>query len=106
MRCSPIRPVAERRIIPQDFLLHRCVSTCIRPTSWAIFIDDMRRLEVACLPPSINHSEAEYSVEAGENGLAVRYALAGIKNVGEKAMEAIVEERLANGAFTSSRRLC
>jgi DNA polymerase-3 subunit alpha len=56
-------------------------------------------MEVTCLPPSINASEAEYIVEDGEHGLAVRYALAGIKNVGEKAMEALVEERQANGPF-------
>ena len=67
----------------------------------SIFIDDMRRTGIKCLPPSVCRSEAEYFVEAGENGLAVRYALAGLKNVGEKAMEALVEERLANGPFTS-----
>ncbi len=65
----------------------------------AVFVDDMRRMDVACLPPSINASEAEYCVEDGEHGLAVRYALAGIKNVGEKAMEALVEERQANGPY-------
>jgi DNA polymerase-3 subunit alpha len=29
----------------------------------AVFVDDMRRMGTHCLPPSINHSEAEYSVE-------------------------------------------
>ncbi|HYJ83144.1 MAG TPA: DUF655 domain-containing protein, partial [Allosphingosinicella sp.] len=103
----------------------------------AIFTDDMRRMEVECLPPSINASEAEFSVEemaptpfglslskaspssTGEsenegfdklspNGgraepplLAVRYALGALKGVGEKAMEQLVEERRANGAFKS-----
>ncbi|MBK9431814.1 MAG: DNA polymerase III subunit alpha [Sphingomonadales bacterium] len=86
---------------PEDFFAASMCFDMHQTDKLAIFVDDMRRLEVACLPPSINHSEAEYSVEAGENGLAVRYALAGIKNVGEKAMEAIVEERLANGVFTS-----
>jgi DNA polymerase III subunit alpha len=67
----------------------------------AIFVDDMRRMEVACLPPSINHSHAEYCVEDGDHGLAVRYALAGIKNVGEKAMDGLIEERAKGGAFAS-----
>jgi DNA polymerase III subunit alpha len=67
----------------------------------AIFVDDMRRMEVACLPPSINASEAEYAVEDGAHGLAVRYALAGIKNVGEKAMEGLVAERERGGNFAS-----
>ena len=66
-----------------------------------IFVDDMRRMGVACLPPCINASEAEFSVEQTADGLAVRYALAGLKNVGEKAMEAVVASRVSGGAFTS-----
>jgi DNA polymerase-3 subunit alpha len=67
----------------------------------AIFVDDMRRMEVLCLPPSINASEAEFAVETAGEGLAVRYALGALKGVGEKAMEQLVEERRANHAFKS-----
>jgi DNA polymerase-3 subunit alpha len=67
----------------------------------AIFTDDMRRMEVECLPPSINASEAEFAVEPSGAGLAVRYALGALKGVGEKAMEQLVEERRANGSFRS-----
>jgi DNA polymerase-3 subunit alpha len=64
-----------------------------------VFADDMRRMGVACLPPDINRSEAEFSVESTEDGLAVRYALAALKSVGEGAMEKLVAERDENGAF-------
>ncbi len=67
----------------------------------AVFVDDMRRAGLALAGPDINHSEAEFSVERTDEGLAVRYALAGIRNVGEKAMDAIVAEREANGRFAS-----
>ena len=67
----------------------------------AVFVDDMRRSGVALEGPDINRSEAEFMVEPTEEGYAVRYALAGIRNVGEKAMEAIVAEREANGRFAS-----
>ncbi len=67
----------------------------------AIFADDMRRLDVTCLPPAINVSEADFSVEEQESGLAVRYALGALKGVGEKAMAALVDEREANGPFRS-----
>jgi DNA polymerase-3 subunit alpha len=67
----------------------------------AIFVDDMRRMDVACLPPSVNGSEAEFSVEQSGEGKAVRYALGALKGVGEKAMEQLVEERRAKGAFKS-----
>ncbi|MBB4152818.1 DNA polymerase-3 subunit alpha [Sphingomonas jinjuensis] len=67
----------------------------------AIFVDDARRLGVALCGPDINKSEAEFDVEQTEDGLAVRYALAALKSVGEGAMEKLVAERQANGPFTS-----
>ena len=66
----------------------------------SIFVDDMRRSGVALEGPDMNRSEAEYTVERTDDGYAVRYALAGIRNVGEKAMDAIVAEREAHGWFT------
>jgi len=67
----------------------------------AIFVDDMRRAGVTLEGPDINRSEAEFGVARTDEGLAVRYALAGIRNVGEKAMDVIVAEREAHGAFTT-----
>jgi len=67
----------------------------------AIFADDMRRMEVACLPPAINASHADFTVEDSGEALAVRYALGALKGVGEKAMAQLVEERDANGPFRS-----
>jgi DNA polymerase-3 subunit alpha len=73
-----------------------------------IFVDDMRRSGLTCLAPDINASLADFTVEAIEHegedarlGFAVRYALGGLKGVGEKAMEQLVEERDRNGPFKS-----
>ncbi|MDQ4420487.1 DNA polymerase III subunit alpha [Sphingobium sp. DEHP117] len=73
-----------------------------------VFVDDMRRTGVACLPPDINRAEADFTVEPveaqGEDprlAHGVRYALGGLKGVGEKAMEQLVEERERNGPFLS-----
>jgi DNA polymerase III subunit alpha len=63
----------------------------------ALFVEDMRRGEVECLPPDVNASEAAFSVEDGK----VRYALGALKGVGEKAMEALVAEREEKGPFKS-----
>jgi len=77
----------------------------------AAFVDDARRYPaeaggpIAIAQPDINRSFAEFTVEECEDGLAVRYALAGIRNVGEKAMEALVAERDANGRFVSLQDL-
>ncbi len=68
----------------------------------SIFVDDMKRLGVTALPPSINKSRPYFAVEEQEGALlAVRYALAGLKNVGEKAMQGLVAERSENGRFQS-----
>ncbi|MBL9071138.1 MAG: DNA polymerase III subunit alpha [Sphingopyxis sp.] len=67
----------------------------------SIFIDDMRRLGVAVAPPSINESEADFSVGQSGDELTVRFALGALKGVGEKAMEALVAERNARGDFAS-----
>jgi DNA polymerase-3 subunit alpha len=71
-----------------------------------VFVDDMRRTGVNCLPPDVNASEADFSVEPAPEGegrlaFAVRYALGGLKGVGEKAMEVLVAEREGNGPFQS-----
>ncbi len=73
-----------------------------------VFVDDMRRMGLTCLAPDINRSEADFTVEPvayeGEDArlsFAVRYALGGLKGVGEKAMEQLVEERNKGGAFKS-----
>ncbi|HET8749603.1 MAG TPA: DUF655 domain-containing protein, partial [Sphingomicrobium sp.] len=63
----------------------------------AMYVEDMRRGEVDCLPPEINASRAHFTVENG----GVRYALGALKGVGEKAMAALVEERERAGAFKS-----
>ena len=59
----------------------------------------MRRGGVECLPPDINASRADFTVEDGK----VRYALGALKGVGEKAMEALVAEREAQRAVRQPR---
>jgi len=67
-----------------------------------VFVDDMRRMGLTCLRPDINISGADFTVETDPNDptrQAVRYALGGLKGVGEKAMETLVEERDRSGLF-------
>ena len=68
------------------------------------FRQELDRLGVPLLSPDINKSQSSFSVErTPANGAAessaIRYALAAIKNVGEAAMDGIVEERDENGPF-------
>ncbi len=61
----------------------------------AVFFQEARRMDTPILPPDINLSEADFSVKDG----AVVYALGAVRNVSLSAMEALAEERKANGPF-------
>ncbi|MDR1366105.1 MAG: DNA polymerase III subunit alpha [Holosporales bacterium] len=54
---------------------------------------ELQNMGIPLLPPDINKSESEFSVEPLESKLAIRYALSAIKGQGEAAMTAIVNKR-------------
>jgi len=86
---------AEFYAASMAFDIHQTDKLCV-------FVDDMRRMGLTCLPPDINVSRADFSVEPDPGDparQAVRYALGGLKGVGEKAMETLVEERQRSGPF-------
>ncbi|HYM04900.1 MAG TPA: DNA polymerase III subunit alpha, partial [Stellaceae bacterium] len=64
-----------------------------------VFRQDCDRLGIKLLPPNINRSEVDFTVETTPQGPAIRYALAAIKGVGAPAMRQVVEERQAHGPF-------
>jgi DNA polymerase III subunit alpha len=84
---------------PEEFYAASMCFDMHQSEKLCVFVDDARRAGIEIAPPDVNRSEAEFTVERTDDGYAVRYALAGIRNVGEKAMEALVTEREANGWF-------
>jgi DNA polymerase-3 subunit alpha len=64
----------------------------------SFFMEECRRMGVPVLGPDINESDMAFSVnKKGE----VRFGLTGVKGVGEKAIESIIEEREKNGPYQS-----
>lgn len=59
-------------------------------------MDECRLLGISVLGPDVNESDLTFTVN--KNG-DVRFGLGGIKNVGDGAVEAIIEERSKNGKF-------
>ena len=55
----------------------------------ALYLGEARRMGIQILPPDINESVAAYSAV----GDVVRFGLAAIRNVGSKAVQAIIDER-------------
>lgn len=61
----------------------------------AVFFQEAKRIGLEVLPPDVNASEADFSLENG----AIRYALGAIRNVGYSAMEHVAAVRQAGGPF-------
>ena len=75
--------------------------------------DDCRRMGIDILPPDVNQSDVEFSViiepgtdEQAEPIRKLAFGLGAVKGVGEAAMQAIVDERTAQGAFSNIFDLC
>lgn len=65
-------------------------------------ISECKRLNVPVLPPDVNSSEAEFSIE---NKSKVRFGLSAIKNIGSAAIESILEAKKKK-RFSSLQDFC
>jgi DNA polymerase-3 subunit alpha len=61
----------------------------------AMFTAEAKKSSIAIEPPSINASEVDFI----PSEKAIRYSLAALKNIGAQAVESLVAERAAKGAF-------
>lgn len=62
------------------------------------FMEECKRMGLDVLPPDVNESFKGFAVNKKGQ---VRFGLAGLKGVGEAAIESIIEEREKNGAYAS-----
>jgi DNA polymerase-3 subunit alpha len=69
------------------------------------YIMGCRDAGIPVLPPNANESQANFAV-SGEEGTEIRFGLAGIKNVGRSAVDAIVAEREKNGPYKNIFDFC
>ena len=63
---------------------------------------DCERMRIVVKPPDVNEGDISFTVVDG----VVRFGLAAIKGVGEKAIESIVADRRARGPYRSLFDLC
>ncbi len=71
-------------------------------------IDECKRMKIKVLPPDINESDTGFTIISQADSLdsrAIRFGLSAIKNVGDVAIELILESRSA-GEFKSFTDFC
>ena len=66
------------------------------------YINECRDNEIEVLPPDINESFKDFTVIDDR----IRFGLAAVKNVGEAALDSIIEERLKDGPYLSLEDFC
>ncbi|MDY0303403.1 MAG: DNA polymerase III subunit alpha [Sphaerochaeta sp.] len=81
---------------PAEFWAANLTNEMNNPDKFSEYLQTVKGMGIEILPPSINYSDKHFAV-VGEK---IVYGLAGIKNVGEGAVAAIVAERDANGPYT------
>jgi len=75
------------------------------------YIEECRRMGIEVRPPDVNSSDADFTVvrDTPANGRPsgfLRFGLAAIKGVGQKAVEAVITARQAAGPFASLFEFC
>ena len=66
------------------------------------YLNACKDMQIEVLPPDINESEMDFTVV----GDKIRFGLAAVKNVGESAIESMLEARKRVGRFGSPADLC
>jgi DNA polymerase-3 subunit alpha len=67
-----------------------------------LLIIETRRMGIDVLPPNVNFSDLDFTIEVRPNGKrAIRFGMASIKGVGEGPVRVIREARLSGGPFKS-----
>ncbi len=80
---------------PAEFMAAAMTNEMGTTDKLTVVLEEARHLGIEMLPPSINKSEAHFTVEAGQ----IRFGLGAIKGVGLGAIEAMMEARDKHGPF-------
>lgn len=87
---------------PEDFMAAILTSEKDNLTKISKYLSECFDMEIPLLPPDINTSELEFTVEDKK----IRYGFSSIKNVGDAAGNIIIEERRKNGPFRDFSDFC
>jgi len=82
---------------PMEFMAANMTSEMDSSDRIYILMEECRKINITVLPPDVNESEKGFSVKDKK----IRFGLWAVKNVGEAAVEAIVEARHEGRRFTS-----
>jgi DNA polymerase-3 subunit alpha len=78
---------------PQEFMSALLTSEADNTDKVVKYVDEVKRLGIKLLPPSITESRIEFAPKEADDEHAILFGLGAIKGVGSKAIESIIEAR-------------
>lgn len=87
---------------PRQYMAALMTSVLDSAVKIAGYIAECKEMGIPVLPPDVNRSEDVFTVE----GDSIRFGMAAVKNIGRGLIRRLVEERSAEGSFTSLEDLC
>jgi DNA polymerase III alpha subunit/intein/homing endonuclease len=87
---------------PIEFITACMVRDCNDSNQMVKYIGECRRMGVKILPPSVNRSRENFSIEPD----GIRFGLVPIKGIGEAPAEEILKERTSHGEFKDLPDFC
>ncbi len=85
---------------------HNAIGAEDKENKIVTYLEEARKMGFETLPPDVNKSQPEFSVEQKDDKEYIRYALEAIKNAGTEGCISIVNEREKDGPYTSLENLC
>ena len=82
---------------PRQYMAALMTSVIDSATKIAGYIAECKEMDIPVLPPDVNHSEDQFTVE----GDAIRFGMGAVKNVGRGLIRSMARKRAEEGPFRS-----
>jgi len=93
---------------PVEFMAAVLTSIMGNKDKVAQYVNECRRLNIKILPPDVNESFRDFTAvgDAQQGKQAIRFGLSAVRNIGDNAIESVIEARRNKGNFTSLHDFC
>ena len=91
---------------PVEFMAAMLTAEIGSPDKLTFYLGECREMGIEILPPDVNSSDRTFTPSRTAAGWGIRFGLTAIKNVGEAAIESVIEARKRLGRFDNLFQFC
>ncbi len=91
---------------PVEFMAAMLTAEIGNPDKLTFYLGECRDMGIEILPPDVNSSDRTFTPSRTNSGLGIRFGLTAIKNVGEAAIDSVIDARKRLGRFDNLFQFC